>query len=239
MTEFIYIVLGICLALVLYFIVPYWARNVLKQKFLAGMRESGLVCLTFDDGPNPESTPEILDLLEELDVKATFFLIGQNIQKHPELCRKIIDKEHEVGDHGYWHIHPWRCLPFYAVKDLILGRATLKEESVSKDSFWLRLPYGKLNLITLLYVLLYRRRLAFWNVDPRDYVPQPPEQIYTSVLRHFKGGSVILLHERSIHTDKALEGNLTAIKMMVQEIKKRGYKFTTMSQAQQKFDRNQ
>jgi len=227
----IYIVLSLGVLVGLYFILPYWPRNYLRRKFLRAIKESGFVCLTFDDGPNPESTPEILDLLEELDVKATFFLTGRNIQKHPELYQDIIKHDHEVGEHGYRHVHPWGCLPFSAVKDLIRGSTAIKEENRGKNSFWLRLPYGKLNLITLCYVLLYRRKLAFWNVDPRDYLPQTPEQLSASVLTHFKGGSVILLHETSLHTNESTKGNLVAIKMIVQEIQKRGYTFATVSQA--------
>jgi peptidoglycan/xylan/chitin deacetylase (PgdA/CDA1 family) len=224
-------ILSLGVLLGLYFILPYCARNHLRRKFLLSIKESDLVCLTFDDGPNPESTPEILELLEELDVKATFFLIGRNIQKHPELCREIIKHDHEVGDHGYRHVHPWGCLPFSAVKDLIRGRTAIKEENREKNSFWLRPPYGKLNLITLCYVLLYQRRLAFWNVDPQDYLPQPPEKLSASVLAQFKGGSVILLHETSLHANQELEGKLTAIKMTVQEIKNRGYRFVRLSEA--------
>jgi peptidoglycan/xylan/chitin deacetylase (PgdA/CDA1 family) len=187
--------------------------------------------LTFDDGPNPESTPEILSVLQELGIKGTFFLIGQSIEKYPDLCREIMRQGHEVGDHGHRHIHAWTCPPFCAVIDLIRGSLVLKKQNGSRQTFWLRLPYGKLNLMTLCYVLLCRRKLAFWNIDPKDYLPQPPEQISAMVLEHLTGGSVILLHERSLHPDKALEGNLTAIKMMVQEIKKQGYNFAKVSEA--------
>jgi peptidoglycan/xylan/chitin deacetylase (PgdA/CDA1 family) len=227
----IYVIAAVIALLGAYFAIPYWARNVLKRKFLKSIQKSGLVCLTFDDGPNPESTPELLDLLDELDVKATFFLVGQNIKKHPELLQQIIQHQHEVGDHGYRHVHAWRCFPFCAVMDLIRGKKVINSLCNREISFCLRPPYGKLNLITLCYVLLDHRRLAFWNVDPRDYMAQPPEQLCSSVLGHFCGGSVILLHERSIHTNKALEGNLKAIKMMVHEIKQRGYTFATVSQA--------
>jgi peptidoglycan/xylan/chitin deacetylase (PgdA/CDA1 family) len=227
----LYIILSLGVLLGLYFILPYWARNYLRRKFLLAIKESDLVCLTFDDGPNPESTLPILDLLEELDVKATFFLTGRNIQENPELYQEIVKHDHEVGDHGYRHVHPWMCLPFCSMKDLIRGNTVVKGGNHGKESFWLRPPYGKLNLVTLCYVLLYRRRLAFWNVDPKDYLPQPPEQLLASVLSHFKGGSVILLHETSLYTNKATKGNLVAIKMLVQEIQKRGYTFATVSQA--------
>ena len=225
------IILAFMVVMGMYFIVPYWVRNLLKKNFMSTMKENGQVCLTFDDGPNLESTPDILILLEELGIKATFFLIGENVQKYPDLCREIVKHGHEIGDHGYRHVHAWACPPFCAVIDLIRGSAAVKKQSDTKKPFWLRPPYGKLNLITLCYVLLCRRKLAFWNIDPKDYLAQPPEQISAMVLKHLTGGSVILFHERSLHTNKELEGNLTAIKMVVQEIKKRGYSFARVSEA--------
>ena len=228
----IYNILFICfIILCLYLGLPYLIRIFLRKKFLSAIGKNNQVCLTFDDGPNPESTPDILTLLEDLGVKATFFLIGENIKKYPDLYHKIINHGHEIGDHGYRHINACACFPFRAVIDLIRGRSVIKKNSDTKQAFWLRPPYGKLNLLTLCYVLLYRRKLAFWNIDPRDYLAQPPEQISASVLKKLTHGSVILLHERSLHTNKQLEGNLTAIKMMVQEIKKQGYRFAKISEA--------
>ncbi len=227
----IYIIVTVLVLLGLYFVVPYWARNLLRKKFLSAMGKSGQVCLTFDDGPNPESTLDILTLLEDLGIKATFFLIGENIEKHPDLCHKIMRQGHEVGDHGHRHVHAWTCPPFCAVIDLIRGSSAIKKQSDNKNLFWLRPPYGKLNLLTLCYVLLCRRKLAFWNIDPKDYLPQDPEQISAAVLERLTGGSVILLHERSFHSNKELKSNLTAIKMMVQEIKKQGYRFAKVSEA--------
>ena len=230
--NIIYNILFVCfIVLCLYLGVPHLVRNLLRKKFLSAMGKSDQVCLTFDDGPNPESTPDILTLLEDLGVKATFFLIGENIKKYPDLCHEIIKQGHEIGDHGYRHVNAFACLPFCAVIDLIRGSSMIKKNSNVKQTFWLRPPYGKLNLITLFYLLLCRRKLAFWNIDPRDYLPQAPEQITATVLDQLTGGSVILLHERSLHTNKDLKGNLTAIKMMVQEIKKRKYSFARISDA--------
>ncbi|MHC4962555.1 MAG: polysaccharide deacetylase family protein, partial [Planctomycetota bacterium] len=109
------------IVLCLYLGLPYLARILLKKKFLSDIGKDEQVCLTFDDGPNPESTPDILTLLDDLGVKATFFLIGENIKKHPELYHKIINQGHEIGDHGYRHVNACACLPFCAVIDLIRG----------------------------------------------------------------------------------------------------------------------
>ena len=219
------------IVLCLYLGVPYLIRILLKKKFLSDMGKDDQVCLTFDDGPNPESTPDILELLEDLGVKATFFLIGENVKKYPDLYHKIIKQGHEIGDHGYRHINACACLPFCAVIDLIRGSSIIKKNGNIKEVFWLRPPYGKLNLLTLCYVLLCRRKLAFWNIDPRDYLAQPPEQISALVLKKITRGSVILLHERSFYTNENMEGNISAIKVIVQEIERRGYRFAMLSDA--------
>ena len=219
------------IVLCLYLGVPYLIRILLKKKFLSDIGKGEQVCLTFDDGPNPESTPDILALLEDLGVKATFFLIGENIKKYPDLYHKIIKQGHEIGDHGYRHVNACACLPFCAVMDLIRGSSVIKKHGNTRQAFWLRPPYGKLNLLTLCYVLLCRRKLAFWNIDPKDYLSQPPEQISALVLKKITRGSVILLHERSFYTNKDMEGNISAIKVIVQEIKKRGYRFAMLSEA--------
>ena len=211
--------------------VSCYARNCLKRKFLAAVKKSGYVCLTFDDGPSPESTPILLDLLDELKIKATFFLVGQNVEKYPDLCKSIIRRGHEVGDHGYRHIHPWTCLPCCAAIDLFRGSLVLKKHTDSARTFWLRPPYGKLNLTVLFYVLWNGRKLAFWDVDSRDYQTQPPEKLSSLVLEHCGRGSVILMHERPFHANHAFRGNLTAIKTMVREMQKRGHTFATVSEA--------
>lgn len=230
MTIIGYILLSYLIVIVLYFGVPYCVKNHLKKRFLSTTKKSGRICLTFDDGPNPESTPDILALLEELEIKATFFLIGQNVEKHPELFDEIVRKGHEIGDHGYRHVHAWACFPFCAVIDLIRGKSAIQKQYDAKPPFWLRPPYGKLNLITLCYVLLCRRKLAFWNVDPRDYQAQSPEVMSAVVLDQITGGSVILFHERSFYSNAALQGNLTAIKMIVQELRQNGYAFAKVSE---------
>ena len=102
------------------------------------MKENHQVCLTFDDGPNPESTPDILALLEDLGVKATFFLIGENINKYPDLYHKIIKQGHEIGDHGYRHVNACACLPFCAVIDLIRGSSVIKKNGNTRQAFWLK-----------------------------------------------------------------------------------------------------
>ena len=215
----------------LYFVVPYCVRKLLKRKFLAIVKKNGHICLTFDDGPGPESTPVLLDLLDELEIKATFFLIGQNVEKYPELCQKIIQRGHEVGDHGHRHIHPWTCFPCCAAIDLFRGSLVLKKHADSARTFWLRPPYGKLNLMVLFYVLWNGRKLAFWDVDSRDYHAQPPEQLSSLVLQNCERGSVILMHERPFDTNHAFHGNLTAIKTIVQEMQRRGCTFATVSEA--------
>ena len=227
----LYVIIVIVVLIGMYYIVPYTLRNFLRARFIARIKRSNCICLTFDDGPNPESTPELLSLLDELGVHATFFLIGKNIEKHPDLFREIVKHGHEVGDHSYRHIHAWACCPFLGVVDLFRGHQTLKQSLGTDGNFWLRPPYGKLNIMTLLYIWLCRRKLAFWNIDPRDYIPQPAVQLYTKVIKNVSGGSVILLHEKSMLTEKTLFDNLAAIKIIIQVLQDKGYTISKISDA--------
>lgn len=227
----IYIIAAVLALPAVYFVMPYFARNAIRSKFLEKIEKSDCVCLTFDDGPNPQSTPKILSLLNELDVRATFFLVGKNIEEYPELLQEIINQGHEVGDHGYKHVHAWACFPFRAALDLFRGFSTVKKHINFNQGVWLRPPYGKLNLITLCYSLVYRRKLAFWNVDPRDYLPQSPETLSENVLKKINGGAVVLLHERWSDSNQSLESNLKAIEIIVKSVKNQGRHVVTLSEA--------
>lgn len=227
----IYLIAAIIALPGIYFVMPYFARNLFRSKFLKKIEKGDCVCLTFDDGPNPQSTPEILSLLKKSNVRATFFLIGKKIETYPDLFHEIINQGHEVGDHGYEHVHAWTCLPFRGALDLFRGYSTLKKFSNLNQGVWLRPPYGKLNLITLCYLLVYGRKLAFWNVDPRDYLAQSPRFLSEKVLKEARQGAVILLHERWFHSNRSLEGNLQAIETIIQDFKYQGRPLVTLSEA--------
>lgn len=213
----------------LYIILPFVITLILRKRFRNQINKSKCICLTFDDGPNPDSTPEILGLLQAADVKATFFVMGENAFKYPDIVKKIVDLGHEIGDHSFSHKYPWYCDPYRSLMDIIRGKWAIEKYSKSSEPMLLRPPYGKLNLASLLYVILARRRLAFWNVDPKDYEQDSGENVADFVIKHLFPGKVILLHDGRRKQNGTII-TVTAVKLILENAKKRGLKFTTMSE---------
>ncbi len=185
-----------------------------KRSLFRLARLKDCICLTFDDGPHPDSTPRVLDLLEKSNLKATFFLVGANAERHRTLVRAIEKAGHEIGGHGYHHVHPWKASPLACLRDLILGDRAMR--SLGLNGRLLRPPYGKLNLLTLLYVLLLRKKLALWTLDPKDYRQTSGARTAELILSKLAPGSVILLHDGRerpgdpLSTVEALEALLEA-----------------------------
>ena len=225
------ILLALFGAFLLNILIGHVAKKVFRRRFLANIGKSGYVCLTFDDGPNPASTPELLQILKQEGIKATFFLAGKNVEKYPHLTTQIVNEGHEIGQHGHWHIHPWKCWPFSSLADLIEGARTIRQHVSDEKSLLVRPPYGKLNLITWLYVFFTRRQLAFWDVDPKDYVPQSADTIVKYVMAHIPAHTIILLHDGRWDSDATANATVSAVSGILKEAKKHGLVFATVSEA--------
>jgi peptidoglycan/xylan/chitin deacetylase (PgdA/CDA1 family) len=180
-----------------YLLIPWWIRNLLRKRFLQRMRNQSGLCVTFDDGPHPESTPLILDLLKKHGAKATFFLVGRHAEKHPELTKRILSEGHEVGFHSYAHKHPWLTGPVGTWLDLTRDPIPYGPTPEANSKKMIRPPYGKLNLVSMLYIWLKGFHIVFWTLDPKDYLRSSAHEIVDFVFTHLSGGSVILLHDGS------------------------------------------
>lgn len=209
---------------------PWGVKVIQRRRFLAAVGASRCVCLTFDDGPHPVSTPKILDLLARADARATFFLIGEQAEKHPELVERIAREGHQIGEHSFRHTHAWKSDPFRTGMDLRRGGQTLKQFSGGAASAWLRPPYGKMNLGSLLYVWLGRRRLAFWNVDPMDYSRRSADEVARFVGDRLNPGAVILLHDGR-RTSGDPQVTVDAVDAILKTSNTRDVKFATIDEA--------
>ena len=212
---------------------PCLFKIFLRRNFLSSVKKNKKVCLTFDDGPNPKSTPEILRLLEKANTKATFFVIGENAEKYPDLILSITKQGHEIGEHSYQHSHPWKCGPIQSIKDQLWGYRSFRRFCCSGTQVLFRPPYGKLNLITYLYIILFRRRVVFWNVNPRDYEQRSADAIFRYVKNRLTPGVVILLHDgrRNSSQSSDVATTITALKLILKESEQRGLNLTTVSGA--------
>lgn len=152
------------------------------------------VALTYDDGPHPEGTPAVLEALREHGVKATFFLVGEQVERYPELARNIVQEGHEPAVHGYRHRNQMRLAPQTFADDLERALATIAEVC-RQPPVWYRPPYGIFTLSGLAAVRRRGLRPQLWSKWGRDWRAGPPREIATRATRALTGGDVILLHD--------------------------------------------
>jgi peptidoglycan/xylan/chitin deacetylase (PgdA/CDA1 family) len=210
----------------LYFVLPFLVKLLLAERLSRRVAASGGACLTFDDGPDPRSTPALLDLLDQAGVRATFFVLGRQASAHPELARRIVESGHEVGEHGFGHLHAWKTEPVRYVADLLRGRRAIANSLRGGGHALFRPAFGELNLLTLLYLAFARRRLVMWNLNPRDFRATSAEDVAGRILRDLRVGSVVLLHDgrAGISTDPTV--TVEAVRLVLAEAARRGLRLT-------------
>ncbi len=153
----------------------------------AGETEKNIY-LTFDDGPTPEITMWVLDILEKFNAKATFFCVGNNIIKHPEIFSKIIEQKHSVGNHTYNHIKGWSS------KNSVYFNDIEKFEQLHNTRLF-RPPYGKIKPSQISY-LKTRYKIIMWDILSGDYNRKTsPEQCINNVIDNIHTGAIIVFHD--------------------------------------------
>ncbi|WP_197705721.1 polysaccharide deacetylase family protein [Labilibaculum antarcticum] len=172
------------------------------------------VYLTFDDGPIPESTLWTLNLLKEKNVKATFFCVGENVHKYPELFQKILDAGHAVGNHTYNHLKGWSVNTQRYIENVIMASDVI-------DSKLFRPPYGQIKRSQAKH-LLSEYKIIMWDVLSGDYRKDiTPEECLKDVLKTVRPGSII-----SFHNHQKTEVNMRfAVPRLIDELKLQGYEF--------------
>jgi peptidoglycan/xylan/chitin deacetylase (PgdA/CDA1 family) len=185
------------------------------------------VCLTFDDGPDPEHTPRVLDALRDHGATATFFVIGELAAKHPNLIRRIAAEGHAVAQHSYSHSEPSKTSTRKLLDEIaqttrlladILG--TPAGTHATPHATWFRPPKGELTAGKLLALRRRGMSVMLWNVDPRDYKAASSAAINAWFDAHpLKRGDVVLLHDAKPHA-------AGAIAHIAKQVRERGMEFT-------------
>jgi peptidoglycan/xylan/chitin deacetylase (PgdA/CDA1 family) len=226
-------ILGIGFAgAVLYFCIPwlYGRLNRWSLRRLAVRRKC--VVLTFDDGPGRRLTPAVLDLLAARTVKATFFLLGRNIHQNQDLVRLIRAQGHEIGSHTCDHLHAWKVAPWRSVSDIRRGFEAIDEAlGVKGGRYPFRPPYGKLTLVTLLYLWVHRIPIVYWTTDSGDTWQRErssPERAPADVGK--AGGGVVLTHDFDRESDEVHRYVLDAVQSTLEMAQERGLRVSTFSQ---------
>jgi peptidoglycan/xylan/chitin deacetylase (PgdA/CDA1 family) len=193
-------------------------RSRLVQRGPAMKRQ---VALTFDDGPD-HLTGAYLDLLDELDARATFFVVGTACEKEPELTREYVRRGHQIASHGYDHTRFTRLR--WAALDEQLRRTTELLGPTPTARPWVRPPYGDVDARVLAQLLASGSLMAMWSLDSHDYEIKDPEEVAARCSpRHVSAGEVILLHEGQQWT-------LDALPRIVNGLRDAGYEMVTMAE---------
>lgn len=172
------------------------------------------IYLTFDDGPTPGVTEKVLELLDKYNAKATFFGLGRNVDRYPELFNQIIEKGHSIGNHSFSHVKGWKVKNQEYFQDIQLA-----SEIINSKLF--RPPYGQIKP-SQTRKLKDKYTIIMWNILSGDYNKKiKPNQIIRRVLRSVRPGSIIVFHD-SIKASNNLFNSLPAI---LEELASRGYVF--------------
>lgn len=179
--------------------------------------ENKTLYLTFDDGPIPEVTPEVLDILDKYNAKATFFCVADNIKKHPEVFQSIIDRGHRLGNHTYHHIKGWETPNNEYFEDI--ERAN---QLVNSNLF--RPPYGRIGFFQA-RELRKKYRLILWSVLSYDYSGKlSKENVWDNIRKSVTDNDIILFHDNI----KARDNMIYSLSNTLFFYSKRGFQFKSI-----------
>ena len=214
---------------------PPFGKNIVRLN-----TDQRIVALTYDDGPNPPYTDQLLDVIAKHDVKATFFLIGNRIEKHPETVSRIIVEGHQIGNHTYSHPLLGFLPPFYVRREIertddLLQRLLRSEnptEVFKVDEVVFRAPM-LMRFLPVAWVLAKGNRAHIsCNVWSWDWTTQNRDKITETVLKKTKPGSIIVLHDgKAENKDANRSGTVEATDRIITALKQDGYQFVRLLDA--------
>ena len=161
---------------------------------LAGIGRPGSVALTFDDGPDPDGTPAVLDALGRLGWTATFFMLGAQVKRHPDVAAAVVAAGHEAAVHGFSHRNHLARGPAEVHRDVALATAVVAAATGAQPS-WFRPPYGVLTLGSLVAARRAGLRPVLWTAWGRDWEARSPAQVAGTVGGRLRPGGTVLLHD--------------------------------------------
>lgn len=222
--QAVLIILNIMMLILLLFIAGNrngWGKSLAEA--VSGQAEAGeeskKVALTFDDGPHPQYTEQLLDGLKERDVKATFFVTGEHAELHPEIIKRMSEEGHLVGNHTYSHIQ-LSSGNKDAFKEELIKTNEIITEITGQEVLYVRPPYGtwdksfetELNMFPVL-----------WTVDPLDWCSNNVACIINKIIPRIEENDIILMHDY-------YASSVTAALRVVDELKAQGYEFVTVEE---------
>ncbi|MEO8621532.1 MAG: polysaccharide deacetylase family protein [bacterium] len=187
-----------------------------------------VVSITFDDGPNPVATPRILDVLQDENVHATFFVLGRHADRWPHLVRRMADEGHQLGNHGYFHRKLHRRTPSYVRDDLTRGAEAIERACGVRPTVF-RAPHGFRNPWVTPIARSLGERTIGWSLGVWDSARPGADEIVKRSLDGLRAGSILLLHDGDGYD---ANGDRTqtaeALPRIIQGLRARGFRFVTL-----------
>lgn len=178
---------------------PTWMQRLYRGVTWRRVTPDKCVYLTFDDGPIPEVTPAILDVLAKYGVKATFFVVGENIIKYPHIYARVLAEGHRVGNHTYHHVKGFKCSLDEYLREVNACEQVIQQtdQAVGQGGPLLfRPPYGKMKSSQKRAIIERGYEIILWDVLTHDYNPRyTPEKMMAVVKRYTRNGSIINFHD--------------------------------------------
>ncbi|HBB31025.1 MAG TPA: polysaccharide deacetylase family protein [Cyanobacteria bacterium UBA8803] len=184
------------------------------------------IALTFDDGPWPHTTSQVLNILKKQNIKATFFVVGRNVKNYPHIMKQVVKDGHAIGNHT-WHHQYHNYSPGAAARELNDTAALIYKVTGVKTSLF-RPPAGILTNGLTAYAHQKKYAVIMWSVDSQDWQARnaTPKAMSDSIVKNTKPGGIILLHDGGGDRTKTVQ----ALPLLIAELKKQGYQFVTVPQ---------
>lgn len=182
-----------------------------------------VVALTVDDGPHYKTTPELLKVLKEKNVKVTMFVLGQNVKEHPELVTSAVKDGHEIATHAYTHNHLTKMSQAECAAELDKTEAVLKSIAVKPHLF--RPPGGLYNEAVIKEADKHCYTTILWSIDPKDWQNPSVAQVVNTVTNTVEPGGIVLLHDGQYPLPTP-----QAVGQIIDNLRAKGYTFVTISE---------
>jgi peptidoglycan/xylan/chitin deacetylase (PgdA/CDA1 family) len=186
------------------------------------------IALTFDDGPNADATPRVLDVLGDLGVKATFFVLGRHAEQWPELVHRVEAEGHQIGNHGYFHRKLHLKSPFYVKRDLQLGKRAIERAGATSPQFF-RAPHGYRNPWVSAIAASLGERTIGWTLGVWDTDRPGESEIVRRTIEGVNPGSIVLLHDGDGYNPNGDRTQTAkALPRIIGRLRERDYAFATL-----------
>lgn len=202
-----------------------------------GNDQDKVVALTFDDGPDKDFTPQVLDILKKNDVKATFFVVGENVGWNPEILKREYEEGHEIGNHTFTHINVSKRGYDDIYKEIDETQQAVKK-IIGVEPKLFRPPYRAISKEMCNIVKKKDMNIVLWsNLDPRDWSNPGVYYIVDTITSKVQNGTIILLHDyNNLRNTKSQ--TIQALEIVIPKLKEMGYRFVTISELIEHLDKD-